>query len=156
MKALEPYYETFDPEFIKLRTKCREVLQMEEDLSEIVQLVGKSALAETDKTTLEIARIIKDDFLQQNGYSPYDKYCPFFKTVGMLRNMMFYHEQATHAIEGSSGTLTWNKIRESTQDTLYKLSSMKFEDPADGENVIKEKFSRLHKEIEDKFRTLVD
>jgi V-type H+-transporting ATPase subunit A len=41
MKALEPFYESFDPEFVGLRTKCKEILQMEEDLSEIVQLVGK-------------------------------------------------------------------------------------------------------------------
>jgi V-type H+-transporting ATPase subunit A len=41
MKALDPYYESFDPEFVALRTKCKEILQMEEDLSEIVQLVGK-------------------------------------------------------------------------------------------------------------------
>ena len=39
-----------------------------------MQLVGKASLAETDKITLEVARMIKDDFLQQNGYSSYDKY----------------------------------------------------------------------------------
>ena len=41
MKALEPYYEQFDNDFIGLRTKAKEILQTEEDLSEIVQLVGK-------------------------------------------------------------------------------------------------------------------
>jgi V-type H+-transporting ATPase subunit A len=41
MKALEPFYEEVDPEFVSLRTKCKEILQTEEDLSEIVQLVGK-------------------------------------------------------------------------------------------------------------------
>lgn len=40
---------------------------MEEDLTEIVQLVGKDSLGESEKITLEIARIIRDDFLQQNG-----------------------------------------------------------------------------------------
>jgi vacuolar-type H+-ATPase catalytic subunit A/Vma1 len=53
--------------------QCKEILQEEEDLSDIVQLVGKASLAETDKITLEVARMIKDDFLQQNGYSSYDK-----------------------------------------------------------------------------------
>ncbi|CAG8712178.1 14317_t:CDS:2, partial [Racocetra persica] len=62
IKVLESYYESIEPEFISLRDKTREVLQKEEDLSEIVQLVGKSALGEADKITLEIARIIKDDF----------------------------------------------------------------------------------------------
>jgi V-type H+-transporting ATPase subunit A len=155
-KALDPFYETFDPDWVGIRTKCREILQNEEDLSEIVQLVGKSALAETDKITLDVAKIIKDDFLQQNGYSAYDRYCPFYKTVGMLRNMMGFHEQATHAVEASSGQLSWAKIRESMGDVIYKLSSMKFEDPAQGEAAIQEKYSKLQKEIEDRFRALTD
>jgi V-type H+-transporting ATPase subunit A len=46
LKALEPFYENFDPEFVGLRTKVKEILQMEEDLSEIVQLVGKVILYE--------------------------------------------------------------------------------------------------------------
>lgn len=41
MKVLEPFYERADPEYISLRDQCKEILQMEENLSEIVQLVGK-------------------------------------------------------------------------------------------------------------------
>lgn len=41
MNVLEPYYEKADPEYSTLRNKCKEILQLEEDLSEIVQLVGK-------------------------------------------------------------------------------------------------------------------
>jgi len=155
-KALEPFYESFDSDFISLRTKAREILQQEEDLSEIVQLVGKSALGEADKITLEVARIIKDDFLQQNGYSTYDRYCPFYKTVGMLRNMMYFYDQSIHAVEASSNQITWNKIRDSMSDVIYKLSSMKFEDPADGEDVIKERYQKLQKEMEEQFRALLD
>ena len=73
MKALDDYYDRNFPEFVGLRTKVKEILQEEEDLSEIVQLVGKASLAETDKITLEVARLLKDDFLQQNGYSSYDR-----------------------------------------------------------------------------------
>ena len=54
-------------------SQVKEILQEEEDLSEIVQLVGKGSLAESDKITLEVAKLIKDDFLQQNGYTPYDR-----------------------------------------------------------------------------------
>ena len=78
-RALDDYYEKNFPEFVPLRTKVNEILQEEEDLSEIVQLVGKASLAESDKITLEVAKLLKDDFLQQNGYSPYDRYCPFYK-----------------------------------------------------------------------------
>jgi len=84
-------------------------------------------LAESDKITLEVARLIKDDFLQQNGYSAYDRFCPFYKTVGMLRNMMGFHSMAVRAVESSGGTMTWARIRENMGDMMYKLTSMKFE-----------------------------
>ncbi|KAJ1848898.1 H(+)-transporting V1 sector ATPase subunit A [Coemansia sp. RSA 2708] len=156
MNALEPYYEEADPEFVSLRTRCKEILQTEEDLSEIVQLVGKSALAETDKITLEVARIIKDDFLQQNGYSNYDRYCPFYKTTWMLRNMIGFYKQATHAVESTSGQITWAKIRDNMGDIIYRLSSMKFEDPADGEQALAEKYTQLQRDMEEQFRSLTD
>ena len=88
VRALEDFYDREYPEFVSLRTKVKEILHIEEDLAEIVQLVGKGSLAETDKVTLEVAKLIKDDFLQQNGYTNYDRFCPFYKTVGMLKNFM--------------------------------------------------------------------
>lgn len=67
-RALDDFYDKNFPEFVPLRTKVKEILQEEEDLSEIVQLVGKASLAESDKITLEVAKLLKDDFLQQNRY----------------------------------------------------------------------------------------
>ncbi|KAK8478525.1 hypothetical protein V6N12_046297 [Hibiscus sabdariffa] len=67
VQALESFYEKFDPDFISIRTKAREVLQREDDLNEIVQLVGKDALAETDKITLETAKLLREDYLAQNS-----------------------------------------------------------------------------------------
>lgn len=156
IKVLEPFYEEVDPVFSRLRTKAKEILQAEEDLAEIVQLVGKSALAEADKITLDIAKLLKDDFLQQNGYSSYDRYCPFYKTAGMLKNIVLFYEQAVHAVEASDGAYTWTKIREATGDMMYRLTSMKFEDPAQGEAAILDKYAKLTKEIEEKFRTLTE
>lgn len=100
-------------------------MQKEEDLAEIVQLVGKSALGEDDKVTLEVARMLKDDFLQQNGMSEYDRYCPFYKTSGMLRNFVLFHEEALKSL--SNGELTFAKIKDQAGDIMFKLSQMKFE-----------------------------
>ena len=124
-KVLEQHYETTEPGFVELRTKTKEILQKEEDLSEIVQLVGKSALGENDKITLEVARMLKDDFLQQNGMSEYDRFCPFYKTSAMLRNFVAFHDAAQKAVVG--GDVTFAKIRDSASDIMYKLSQMKFE-----------------------------
>ena len=68
-KPLEPFYDKFDAEFVALRAVFKEVLQKEDELNEIVQLVGKDALAEGDKIVLETARFIKDDYLQQNSFT---------------------------------------------------------------------------------------
>jgi len=62
------------PGFIKLRSTAKALLQKDEELAEIVQLVGKSALGENDKVTLDVATLIKNDFLAQNGISEYDQY----------------------------------------------------------------------------------
>ncbi|CAI5452978.1 unnamed protein product [Caenorhabditis angaria] len=158
MRALEEFYEKNYPEFVHLRTKCKEILQEEEDLSEIVQLVGKASLAESDKITLEVAKIIKDDFLQQNGYTKYDRFCPFYKTVGMLKNMIGFYDMARHAVETSAQSehkITWNVIKENMGDLLYQLSSMKFKDPiADGEAKIRKDYETLLEAMQNGFRTL--
>lgn len=161
-KALEPFYDSFDPDFVNIRKSAREILQKEDDLNEIVQLVGKDALAEGDKVTLEVARLLKDDFLQQNSYTKYDKYCPFYKSVDMMRNMIAFYNAALGAIErtaastGDAGKITYNVIKARLGDVLYKLSSQKFEDPAEGEAALKAKFQALNEEIRDKFRALED
>lgn len=160
IRALDDFYDKNYNEFVALRTKTSEILQEEEDLSEIVQLVGKGSLAESDKITLEVARLIKDDFLQQNGYSPYDKFCPFYKTVGMLKNMMYFYDQARHAVESTSqadNKITWTMIREAMNDTIYKISSMKFKDPVkDGKEKIMRDYDDLYEEISNGFRNLED
>ncbi|KAK8779665.1 hypothetical protein V5799_018996 [Amblyomma americanum] len=159
-KALDDYYERNFPEFVALRTKCQQILQEEEDLSEIVQLVGKASLAETDKITLEVARLLKDDFLQQNSYTPYDRFCPFYKSVGMLRNMIGLYDMARAAVEStaqSENRITWTIIKEALGDLLYQLSSMKFKDPmVDGEKKIRQDFEELFENIQQAFRNLED
>jgi V-type H+-transporting ATPase subunit A len=130
MRALDDYYEKNHPDFPALRTTTREILQSEEDLSEIVQLVGKGSLSEPDKITLEVAKLIKDDFLQQNGFSPYDRFCPFWKTVAILRNMISFYNQARHAVEATANAdkkVTLSVIKERMNDIMYEISSMKFQ-----------------------------
>lgn len=154
MNILTPYYQKNEPSFIEVRTKAKEILQKENELAEIVQLVGKSALSESDKITLDIAGLIKDDYLQQNGISDYDRYCPFYKTTDMLRNFIAYHDAAQKAVE--NGDMTWAKAREATEKQRNELSRMKFEDPKDGEDAIRKRYKELYDSIEQSFRSLTD
>ncbi|XP_022111081.1 V-type proton ATPase catalytic subunit A [Acanthaster planci] len=160
MRVLDDFYDKNFAEFVPLRTKVKEILQEEEDLSEIVQLVGKASLAESDKITLEVAKLLKDDYLQQNGYTPYDRYCPFYKTVGMLQNIVLFYDLARHAVEStaqSENKITWAIIRENMGDIMYQLSSMKFKDPVkDGEAKIKADFNELAENMQTQFRNLED
>jgi vacuolar-type H+-ATPase catalytic subunit A/Vma1 len=77
---------------------------------------------------------LKDDFLQQNGYSDYDQFCPLWKTEYMMKGFMGYHDESQKAV--ASG-LSWAKVRESTADIQNQLRQMKFEVPSDEEAVSK-------------------
>ncbi|CAE6517261.1 unnamed protein product [Rhizoctonia solani] len=154
IQILEAHYQSSDPGFVPSRNKTKEILQKEDDLAEIVQLVGKSALGEADKVTLEVARMLKDDFLQQNGMSEYDRYCPFYKTSLMLKNFVAFHDSAVNAV--TKGELTFNKVKEATSDIMFKLSQMKFESPSQGQESVTKKLEALNTEIIEKFRAIGD
>ncbi|KAH7515330.1 hypothetical protein FEM48_Zijuj10G0023300 [Ziziphus jujuba var. spinosa] len=160
MLALESFYEQFDPDFINIRTKAREVLQREDDLNEIVQLVGKDALAEGDKITLETAKLLREDYLAQNAFTPYDKFCPFYKSVWMMRNIIHFYNLANQAVEKGAGMdgqkITYTLIKHRLGDLFYRLVSQKFEDPAEGEAALVAKFSKLHEDLTSGFRALED
>merc|ERR1711869_189456 len=81
-------------EYLSLQQKFREILQSEDELQEIVQLVGKDSLSEDQKCTLETARIIREDFLQQNGFSEYDFMCVLPKTIGMMKCIGHFYDCA--------------------------------------------------------------
>nr|AJO70002.1 V-ATPase A [Cherax destructor] len=160
MRALEEYYDAHHPEFVSYRTRIKEILQEEDDLAEIVQLVGKASLSDADKITLEVARIIKDDFLQQNSYTPYDCFCPFYKTVGMMRNIVAFYDMSRQIVNRtaqSDNKVTWQIIRDSMGQILYELSSMKFKDTLkDGEAKVQKDFDELYENIQQAFRNLED
>lgn len=80
-RVLESFFSSMDSEFISMRNRIRSILQEEDNLQEIVQLVGKESLSEDQKVIMEVAKIIREDFLQQNAYTDYDCTCPLYKSV---------------------------------------------------------------------------
>ena len=118
-------------------------------------LPWQDSLAESDKITLEVAKLIRDDFLQQNGFTNYDRFCPFYKTSWMMRNMILFFNLAQKAVEKSGDNkVTWNHIKQSMGDTIYKISAMKFQDPADGEENVVREYKKLSEEIYQAFKAL--
>merc|ERR1719498_583992 len=142
-----------------LQQKMKEILQKEDDLQEIVQLVGKDSLSEDQKCTLEVARIIREDFLQQNGFTDYDFMCPLAKTIGMMKVIVAFHESSQKAIAESSGEqkITWSVISAAMKDLIKKITDMKFEMPRQPEEHYKKVLNvALYDEVVNAFRSLAE
>jgi len=122
IRILEPYFEKYDPDYSMLQQKMKEILQKEDDLQEIVQLVGKDSLSEDQKCTLEVAKIIREDFLQQNGFTDYDMLCPLAKTIGMMKVIVGFHDAAQKTMSEFSGEhkIGWNTIYSAMRDLIKK------------------------------------
>ncbi|HJJ32316.1 MAG TPA: V-type ATP synthase subunit A [Methanocorpusculum sp.] len=90
----EFYDEKVSPEWNKLRGWFMEVLQKEAELNEIVQLVGSDALPEAEQITIEVARMMRELFLQQNGFDPVDTYCNLDKQLDMFKMIRTYADHA--------------------------------------------------------------
>jgi V/A-type H+-transporting ATPase subunit A len=75
------------------------LLQRDEELREIVMLVGPDALSESQRVTLEAARMIKEDFLIQSALHPVDSYCSPEKTTDMMRLVLEFHKKTEKAVE---------------------------------------------------------
>lgn len=73
-----------------LTAEARSLLQKEEELQEIVQLVGADALPESERAVLAVARRMREDFLQQSAFDRVESFCPPEKTYLMLRALLTY------------------------------------------------------------------
>merc|ERR1712087_281858 len=112
IRVLQPYFAEKDRDCEHLQQSMKEILQKEDDPTEIVQLVGKDSLSEDQKCTLEVAKIIREDFLQQNGFSDYDFMCPLAKTIGMMKVIVGFHDAAQKVMAEGTGDskIGWNMI----------------------------------------------
>ncbi|MCI6320233.1 MAG: V-type ATP synthase subunit A [Clostridiales bacterium] len=104
LDTLKPWFdENFGVEFMQNRGKAMSILQSESSLNEIVQLVGKDALSPGDQLTLEVARMIREDFLQQNAFLDIDSYSSYDRQEKMLAMILRYETLCRSAIaQGAS------------------------------------------------------
>merc|ERR1712157_620152 len=159
IRILEPYFEKYDPEYSFLQQKMKEILQKEDDLQEIVQLVGKDSLSEDQKCTLEVAKIIREDFLQQNGFSDYDFMCPLAKTIGMMKVIVAFHECSQKAMAEFTGDqkVTWNTISVAMKDLVKEITDMKFDMPRQSDEHFRQTLNvKLYEKVITAFRNLAE
>ena len=93
------YSKIVDPEFPELRAKALEILQKEADLLEIIRIVGMDSLSNTDKVLLDTAKSLREDYLQQIAFDKVDTFSSIDKQYGMLKTILYFHDQATQIVE---------------------------------------------------------
>ena len=100
LDSLKPWYdEHLGKEFLQNREWAMGVLQEEANLNEIVQLVGKDSLSAGDQITLETAKMIREDFLQQNSFVDIDSYSEYDRQARMLALIREYDSRCRSASE---------------------------------------------------------
>ena len=100
LNAVTPWYdEHMGTDFIRNRNRAMHLLQEENELNEIVQLVGKDSLSPKDQLTLEIARMLREDFLQQNAFMDVDAYSSFDRQMRLLALILHYEDLCRDAID---------------------------------------------------------
>jgi V/A-type H+-transporting ATPase subunit A len=93
------WYETnVASDWVSYRDRAMFILQKETELQEIVQLVGPDALPESEKIILEVARMLREDFLQQFAFDEVDAYCPPLKAYWILKVILSFSDAAIAAL----------------------------------------------------------
>ena len=105
LDSLKPWFdENLGEEFMRNRGAAMSILQNEASLNEIVQLVGKDALSPADQLTLETARMIREDFLQQNAFTDVDGYSSYDRQERLLAMILKYDRLCRDAIAKGAST----------------------------------------------------
>ncbi|EHL15355.1 hypothetical protein HMPREF9630_00724 [Peptoanaerobacter stomatis] len=143
----EYYDENVSPELMKLRAKMMELLSEDDKLNQIVQLVGEDVLPNDQRLLLEVAKVLKKGFLQQNAMHETDSYVPLKKQYEMLKVIDTLYDNANMAVKKQIALV---KIK---NDNIFEeVIKMKYDIP--NENY-EEKFDTLNKKIKNYYADLI-
>ena len=99
-EGLKDWFEENAPNgWIARRQQAASLLQRENELNDIVQLVGPDALQDQERLILEVARMVREVFLQQSAFSENDAACDLEKTFGLLEMILIYHEECLKVLQ---------------------------------------------------------
>jgi len=129
LDSLHDWYDKeVSPEWNAIRSWAMEILQKEAELQEIVQLVGSDALPEAEQITIEVARMIREIFLQQNAYDAVDTFCDMKKQYDMMKAIRQYSDLAYAA--QSAGVTPQQIISVKSKNDLPQIKFIKDYKPA--------------------------
>ncbi|MDK6421458.1 V-type ATP synthase subunit A, partial [Aerococcus urinae] len=122
-EVTEGISKELDVDWTGMVTKSMAILQEEDSLQEIVRLVGVDALSQEDRLTLVIARMLREDYLQQNSYDEVDTKTSSEKQFKMLRNILAFNSEARKAMELGA---YYDEIVEGTSTIREQIARMKY------------------------------
>lgn len=124
---LAPWFvKNVSTDFINYRNRILAILTEESQLMEIVKLIGSDILPDDQKLTLEIARVIRLGFVQQNAYHPSDTYVPLEKQLKMMEIILYLQDKASKLIAMNM------PMRLLKEDKIFeKVISIKYDVPND-------------------------
>ena len=100
---LENWYgENVSTRWTAVAAELLRILQKESELDEIVKLVGVDALSGDDRLTLEVARSIREDYLQQDAFNIEDAYCALKKQFGLMDLILYFRDRAKEALDAGA------------------------------------------------------
>ncbi len=141
---LSDWFKTkINENWMNYRTSAMGILQKESELQEIVQLVGPDALPEKERVILEVAKMLREDFLQQNAFHEVDSYCSPKKQYLMMDVIMKFHDNALRAMD--KGMLYEDILKVAVLDDIPK---MKYVD----EKTFDKEYQNLIKKIDEELR----
>ena len=91
----EWYYDNVGPDFTACRSRLADLLLQENSLMQIVKLIGSDVLPDDQKLTIEIARVIRVGFLQQNAFHAVDTYVPLEKQLKMMEVILYLYDKCS-------------------------------------------------------------
>ncbi len=152
LQTLEPWHrENLGDDWPELVRDAMALLQKDQELREIVQLVGPDALPESERATLEAARMIKEDFLTQSALHEIDTFCPAGKTYRMLRLIIKFAEKMAEAV--SLGVQVRRILEFSVLDNIARMKITPWDSYESTMDTIEKKidaeFQSLYKELAD-------
>jgi V/A-type H+-transporting ATPase subunit A len=95
----EFWKEQVASDFAEVRRSAMELLEKEAKLMEIVRLVGMESLSNTDKLVLEVARMIREDFLFQDAFNPDDAFTPLERQYGLLKSLLTFYTEGEAVVQ---------------------------------------------------------
>ena len=144
LDTLAPWYtESFGEAYMKNRERAMHILQEESELQEIVRLVGQDALSPNDRLTMETAKMIREDFLQQNAFVDEDAYSSYKKQFRLLDIVLHYDVLCREAL--GKGT---NMDALFAIDAREKIGRAKMADPKAFEEVYDAIDAQMKSEID--------